>query len=210
MSESNLHVHFGCGLIAPEAWDNYDASPTLRLQRVPVVGTLLAQVVSPTFPKTVRYGDIVKGLPLPSGSCKGLYCCHMLEHLSLDDMRRALRNAHELLADDGVFRLVVPDLEAMATSYLDSSEVSACSEFMENTCLGVAERKRGLAALLRNSLGSSAHLWMWDFKGIAAELEFAGFKDIRRADFGDADDPLFAAVEKPGRWEGHLGIECRR
>jgi hypothetical protein len=210
MSESKLHVQFGCGLIAPETWDNYDASPTLRLQRLPGLGALFAEVVSPSFPKSVRYGDIVRGLPLPGGSCKGLYCCHMLEHLSREDMRRALRNAHHLLADDGVFRLVVPDLEALATSYLDSDDVEACSRFMEDACLGTPDRARGFAALLRNGLGNSAHLWMWDFKGMSAELVAAGFHGIRRADFGDADDPKFAEVEKPGRWDGHLGIECRR
>jgi hypothetical protein len=134
----------------------------------------------------------------------------VLEHLSLEDLRRALRNVHALLADGGVFRLVVPDLEALAESYLTSDDVDACSRFMEDTCLGVPERRRGFVALLRGGLGNAAHLWMWDFKGLATELRAAGFQGIRRARMGDADDPRFAAVEKPGRWEGHLGIECRR
>ena len=151
----------------------------------------------------------MKGLPLPNGSVKALYSCHMLEHLSLADMRQALVNARRLLAPDGVFRLVVPDLEALAHSYLDSDDLEACSRFMEDTCLGVRDRKRGFAALLREGLGNAAHLWMWDYKGLEAELHAAGFRDIRRASLGDADDPLFADVEKPGRWDGHLGIECR-
>jgi hypothetical protein len=58
--------------------------------------------------------------------------------------------------------------------------------------------------------GRSAHLWMWDYKNLAVELERAGFTGIRRASIGDNPDPHFADVEDPGRWENCLGMECKR
>jgi hypothetical protein len=51
---------------------------------------------------------------------------------------------------------------------------------------------------------------MWDYPAIAVELTDAGFRNIRRAAFGDAADPLFADVEEAGRWENCLGVECIR
>ncbi len=37
---STIYVQYGCGLSAPAGWNNYDASPTLRLQKLPVVGDI--------------------------------------------------------------------------------------------------------------------------------------------------------------------------
>lgn len=59
-------------------------------------------------------------------------------------------------------------------------------------------------------LGNSQHLWMWDYKSIAQELENAGFIDIRTAEFGDATDTLFTEVEDRGRWKNCLGVECKK
>ena len=49
-----------------------------------------------------------------------------------------------------------------------------------------------------------------DYKSITAELEKAGFSDIRRARFGDSDDKMFGSVEDEGRWINCLGVECRK
>jgi predicted SAM-dependent methyltransferase len=70
------------------------------------------------FPPNVRYGDIVKGLPVHAGSAAGVYASHVLEHLALDDLRTALRNTSAMLQAGGVFRLVVPDLEQLVHYYL--------------------------------------------------------------------------------------------
>lgn len=162
------------------------------------------------FPSNVEYGDIVKGLPLPDAFSAGLYCSHVLEHLSLSDFRLSLRNSHRLLAEGGIFRLVVPDLEYIAHTYLSREDPSACVQFMEQTGLGQMTRKRGIAGFLREWIGNSRHLWMWDFKGLATELTVAGFQNIRRAHLGDSADFRFLEVEEAGRWENCLGVECVR
>jgi hypothetical protein len=68
----------------------------------------------------------------------------------------------------------------------------------------------GVKGLLVAWLGNSAHLWMWDEKSMMAALHDVGFKRIRRASFGDAEDRKFAEVEDPDRFEGCLAIECSR
>ena len=76
--------------------------------------------------------------------------------------------------------------------------------------LGEKTAARGLRSLPRSLFGRSQHLWMWDYKSLAAELAAAGFTAIRRAQFGDSPNPYFLTVEDIGRWQNCLGIECRR
>src|SRR5690242_17561521 len=100
-------MQYGCGLCAPAGWRNFDASPRLRLEAMPVIGALSGRSAV-IFPKNVEYGNIVKGLPLAKGSCAAVYCSHVLEHLALNDLRTALRETYRVLAPGGLFRLVVP------------------------------------------------------------------------------------------------------
>ena len=36
-----IYVQYGCGLAAPKEWMNFDGSPTLRVQQIPIIGALL-------------------------------------------------------------------------------------------------------------------------------------------------------------------------
>src|SRR5271154_2334251 len=83
------YVQYGCGFSAPAQWTNFDASLTLRLERVPLLGGVAAGK-NGRFPSNVLYGDIVRGLPVAARSCHAIYCSHVLEHLSLNDFRAAL------------------------------------------------------------------------------------------------------------------------
>ena len=56
-----VYVNVGCGFDAGDGWLNFDASPTLRFERVPVLGRLYTKNDA-RFPESVRYGDIVKGI----------------------------------------------------------------------------------------------------------------------------------------------------
>jgi hypothetical protein len=191
-----LLVQYGCGFQAPAGWRNFDASPTLRFERLPVIGRAYTRN-SQRFPGNVEFGDIVDGLPLPAGSCRAIYASHVLEHLSLEDFRTALRNTYQLLKRDGLFRLVVPDLEILARRYLELREPTAAVTFMEETCLGVSERPRGLRGLLKLWLGNTNHLWMWDRKSLESELTKVGFSQIHACSLGDT--PIFDKVEDPAR-----------
>jgi SAM-dependent methyltransferase len=207
-----MYVHIGSHCRAPDGWENFDASPTLRFEKLPVVGRLYSKN-GWRFPRNVRYGDIVAALPLPDQSCDGAYASHVLEHLALEDLRKALVNIFRLLKAGGVFRLVVPDLEAEVRRYLDAlarGDADAAPAFMRDTGLGQERRPRGVAALLQSWLGNSRHLWLWDQPSLTAELGKAGFVSIRRCQCGDAADGRFAELEDQARFTGALALECRR
>ena len=52
-------TQFGCGLCAPPRWLNFDASPAIRLQRLPIIGNLVPSGQFGRFPENVKYGSIV-------------------------------------------------------------------------------------------------------------------------------------------------------
>ncbi|MGO8676430.1 MAG: class I SAM-dependent methyltransferase [Limisphaerales bacterium] len=206
---ANLYVQYGCGWTTPEGWAHFDASPALRWERVPVLGSLWTKNAK-RFPKTARYGDIVKGLPVAMGSCAGIYCSHVLEHLALADVDRALANTYGYLREEGTFRFVMPDLEQLARVYIADSDPGAAHRFMKGCLLGKERRPRGFIEFLIQWAGNSSHLWMWDEKAMTEELTRHGFRNVRRAQFGDAEDRRFREVEEKARFDGCLAMQCRK
>lgn len=202
------YVQFGCGFSAPRGWLNFDASPTLRFERLPVVGRLYTRNAQ-RFPVGVMYGDIVRGLPIRDGSAQGIYCSHVLEHLALDEVDAALKNVFRHLKPSGTFRMVLPDLERLAGDYLAAKDPNAAQKFMNDAALGVKSRPRGFA-ILQILLGNSNHLWMWDERSLGQKLREHGFREVRRAAFGDAEDTKFNEVEDVGRFAGCLAMQCRK
>jgi SAM-dependent methyltransferase len=205
-----IYVQYGCGRSCPSGWINFDSSPTLRLQVLPMIGRLFRRGDT-VFPEGILYGDIVKGLPVADESAAGIYASHVLEHLPYADFWTALDHTFRMLKPGGIFRLVVPDLQARAERYLRDVALNrpeANSWFMRATRLGREHRRRGLGALVREAFGGSTHLWMWDEKSLAAALHKTGFAGIRRCRIGDCEDAAFRQVEELGRfYDSHIGVE---
>ena len=202
-----LYVQYGCGLTAPEGWLNFDASPRLRLERVPALRTVFRATVGLLFPSNARTGNIVRGLPVPDGSASGVYCSHVLEHLPRDDLPEALRNTLRILC--GCLACVGP------TGAADIWHPrKGRSKRQSRSTMGRRTKSINLIALMRDHCGNSTHLWMYDFAALKALLEDAGFVGIRRCEFGDASDGMFALVEDHGRFfdggERELAIEAIR
>ena len=210
VGDQNVKVQFGSGPTAYPGWLNYDCSPTLRIQRLPIVGALARRKMSTVFDRSVLYGDTRTGLPLGAGTVSFLYCSHVLEHLSLEDFRLSLADCFRILVPGGIFRGVMPDLEAVVANYLHDKSLNACSRMMESSYLAVVSRPRGLVGLAKMLWGNSRHLWLWDYRGTKQELEMAGFIDVRRAQFGDSSHSEFNEMEVFESWDKQLGFECRK
>ena len=218
---AEVRIHYGCGLSTGKSWLNFDASPTLKVQRLPLIGSVLSKLAggATPFPADVRYGNIIDGPLVPEGTATAVFASHVLEHLSLRDARAALANTFRMLAPGGVFRMIVPDLRSRAQLYLrqvESGDPEASSNFMRYTMLGQEQRPRGLIKSIRHTFGASSHLWMWDLVSMRAELDRCGFVSVRECKFGDADDPAFAEVEDRARYidatlnEAECALEGRK
>jgi hypothetical protein len=139
-----------------------------------------------------------------------VYASHILEHLAYGDFESALQNTMKILEPNGVFRLIVPDLQERVRWYLrevSKGSTEASTNFMRSCHLGLEQRPRSVLGRIRLLIGGSAHLWMWDEPSIVEHLRKAGFIKIRRCEFGDSNDPMFAQVEDRARFiDGTLGL----
>ncbi len=204
-----MYLQYGSGFCAPQEWTNYDSSPTLRLERLPIIGRLITKNER-RFPGNIRFGDIVKGLPIRPNSCQAIYCSHVLEHLAYEDLLIALDNTFQYLKAGGTFRAVLPDLRYLANEYLQSQHVDAAYNFMQASGLGQKTRAREMKSFLKEWFGNSRHRWLWDKKSLSAVLERVGFTEIRGANYGDSSNDMFKLVEDPARFGGSFAIECTK
>lgn len=94
-------LNLGCGKRFHPQWVNLD--------------------ISPADPSVVAW-DVSGKIPFAAGSFDFCYASHLLEHLPRAAAPEFLSDCHRLLAPGGVVRIVVPDLEEVARSYLASLE----------------------------------------------------------------------------------------
>src|SRR6266700_3051673 len=97
------YIQFGCGLCAPPGWLNFDAGPIFWIQKhTTLLNPLFRRKGFPIYPvRNIQYADVIAGLPVPPQSADGVYCSHVLEHLSLDEFRAAIRNVLQYLKPGG-------------------------------------------------------------------------------------------------------------
>lgn len=100
---NKIFINLGCGDVFVESqdWINLDYWP-----------------VSPS----VKRANLLARLPLPSEGAKLVYASHFLEHIPKPDVAAFLKECHRVLEPGGVLRLVLPDLQEMASSYLKYRE----------------------------------------------------------------------------------------
>ncbi len=96
-------LNLGCGQRFHLDWVNLDLHPT-----------------SPS----IQQWDLQKDLPFSNESFDVVYHSHVLEHFSKADGLQLLQRCRRVLKSNGIFRIVVPDLERIARLYLEALDKS--------------------------------------------------------------------------------------
>lgn len=215
-SPRSLCLHVGCGLVVGKSWLNTDTSLSLRLVQLPLIGrSLQARLKLPPWSPLVRSGNIVKGLAIAPNSCELIYASHVLEHLSRRDFDRALHNILTYLQPGGTLRVVVPDLEQLARTYLHSLQDPeaanlAAGAFMENSFLGHNGSRRTFKHRLREAFANNRHQWMWDRHSLPSVFAQMGLTAVRVCEYGDWEDARFGELEHPDNFLGAIAVQGRK
>lgn len=215
MGANSALLNLGCGKLAADGWLNIDASPYLRLARIPGLARWAARAAGGLDPERVVYGDIVNGLKLERESAELVFASHMLEHLSRPDFHVALDNIYTYTKAGGLVRVIVPDLlyfvETYRTSLADpASSSQAADAFMEWSGIGAQNARKSLKHRLREAFSNSRHQWMWDRPSLVAALTDHGFKNCRVCGYGEWRDTRFADVEVEARHEHSICVEAEK
>lgn len=203
-------LNIGCGALAPEGWLNIDASPALRASKVPLLGRLVRLDPEHIAPNAV-YRDIVAGPPLEPRSCDLIFASHVLEHLSLADAHIMLDRVFVALRYGGIFRVIVPDLDAYVRDYILNPGAGAASAFMTRSGIGATRSRVGLRARMREALSNARHQWMWTGASLQREMEaFPRMHVTVRCGHEDVGDQRFLAVEQAKRHVNAVCLEAKK
>jgi predicted SAM-dependent methyltransferase len=94
---SPILCNLGCGARYHAAWINIDLH---------------------SHSESVFAWDLSKGLPVPDDTCDAVYSSHTIEHFNRDGAKKFLMECRRVLRPGGIIRLVAPDLECLARTYL--------------------------------------------------------------------------------------------
>jgi predicted SAM-dependent methyltransferase len=95
----NKYLNLGCGFHFSDKseWTNIDFTST--------------------HPKVIEH-NLLNGIPAKDSVYEMVYHSHVLEHFSESDGKKFIEECYRVLKPGGVIRIVVPDLEQIASNYL--------------------------------------------------------------------------------------------
>lgn len=185
--KDDLKINIGCGQSPCAGWLNFDSSPSVLIARTPV-SHLICKSLSKLKLLTkdqesfiyfckenhIRFGDALRGLPLPDSSCSVVYASHVLEHLyRLDEAPRFLTECMRLLKPGGTLRLAVPDLRVYVKRYVQSNNAEAFASALH--MVPAQTRSRWIALITGDR---TLHRWIYDQRSLSELLRKAGFANI--------------------------------
>jgi predicted SAM-dependent methyltransferase len=144
--------------------------------------------------------NVCEEFPLPSASCRSIFHEHLLEHFSVEEGLRMLKECHRLLMPGGVLRVAMPSLEVMLASCSDGSWKEKKSVHMPP----VETRAEYLNIYFRRW----GHKWIYDREELHRRLREAGFRTIRDCQRSVSTVPVLNDLEC--RPDSLLICECVR
>jgi predicted SAM-dependent methyltransferase len=203
-----MKLHLGCGPKILDGWINVDYSLGARLAKVPLFRAFnrRANLFNMDWDRRIFLHDLTRPFPWKDGSADMVYTSHTVEHFSREQGRRFLRECHRVLKEDGILRVIVPDLAFYVREY--SAGNLRADDFVEK--LGVLHH--GTGSRLKDSIApliQFPHKCMYDAPTMVAVLEEAGFAAESRGAYESAI-PDIRALEAPSRVQNAVIVEGRK
>ena len=216
-------VNLGSSARVAPGWTNVDFSWLVRLAQYPDLCRLLHrrglisddryQRIRRLDAESIICWDLRRGIPFPDATFDVVYHSHVLEHIDREAAPGFLRECLRVLRPGGTLRVVVPDLERLARTYLgvvdrlpfgataDEHRV-ATEEMFDHMIVRTPRNRRsqpGVVRFLENLLiGDTArsgvlHRWMYDRWSLGSLMTDVGFNDVV---------PCDAATSRINGWSG--------
>lgn len=189
-SNKNLYVQLDCFNQPANGWYNTDITPHLFIARIPLLACILFKIgiITPErynehkrgIFKKVYYLNLVKKFPFRSESVDAFFSSHVFEHVYLYQFEHVLKEIYRTLKKNGVFRIVLPDLDYVIKLY-DSKNPTKFLEYMyENHT---------------KTLSKNSHKWMYSAEYLKGILEKHGFKDVKICKYRQTSFPPFILLD---------------
>jgi predicted SAM-dependent methyltransferase len=131
--------------------------------------------VDGVFDRNVEFlVDFTRPLPFPDDSFDGVFTEHVLEHFTLEEGERLVRELHRVLRPGGCLRVVVPDAELIMRRYFDAPDALVARR--------AADRDETAMETVNSYFRQRyEHQFLYDWTTLKKLLERAGFGTVTRA-----------------------------
>ena len=168
-----LKLHFGCGSVRLDGWVNIDLAARVRELATPPDFTL----------------DVRQRLPFPGGSARLIYHEHLMEHLTIEEGTRCLRDWLRVLEPGGVLRVATPDLEYLVERYGGAWRDQAWLAQPEYAFVQTR------AEMMNVAFRWWDHRYLYDGEELGRRMREAGFDSVRRCAFRESGVPELVGLE---------------
>ena len=114
-----MKLNLGCGSQVPAGWVNVDYALGAQFMKIPFFRAFNRKVklFNLDWNEKIYLHDLTKKFPWTDSSIDIIYSSHTLEHFSKQDGKRFLSECHRVLRENGIIRIVVPDLRGIRLAH---------------------------------------------------------------------------------------------
>ena len=156
-------VHFGCGFNRLDGWINVDMDRACK-------------------PDVVA--DLRQDLPFRSGAVDYIHSEDFVDQLELEGAYRFFRECHRILKENGVMRLLTPNLYEFAKRYVDGDQ--GLLKLWDEQ-VGLPVKTRSLCELFNQGMRLGGHTFLYDAETLVYVLKECGF-EARRVNYRVSDE----------------------
>jgi predicted SAM-dependent methyltransferase len=120
--------------------------------------------------------DLRKRLPFKDNSADFTYNEHFIEHLTVEESQKVIKDLMRVLKPGGVLRIATPDLESVVKQYLDPKLEQ--DPLIKNWDMSFIRTR---AESINMSFRFWGHEWIYDWEELKRRLEEAGCVNIKRS-----------------------------
>jgi predicted SAM-dependent methyltransferase len=153
-----MKLNLGCGNVKLSGWINIDINPD-------------AEVIA----------DLRNGLPFRDASFQFVYSEHVLEHFSFPEGRILLKECYRVLADQGVLRIAMPDLDYLVLKYSSDWKNQDWLSWPGHEFI----QTRG--QMMNIVFSWWGHRYLYNEEDLKDQLKNAGFRDLLRMNLAESN-----------------------
>lgn len=153
-----IMLNVGCGTDYKKGWINIDNNSDDNIEKLDL------------------NWDLRNPLPFADGSVNYIFNEHFVEHLTVDESQKAIKDFMRVLKPGGVMRIAMPDLEDCIKLYLDKDWRKR--PVIKDHGLDFVETP---AELLNMSFSWWGHKWIYDWTELKRRLKQAGYTNFKKA-----------------------------
>lgn len=159
--QDRVMLNIGCGTDYKDGWINIDNNSDDNIEKVDL------------------NWDLRNPLPFNDGSIDFIFNEHFIEHLTVEEAQKSIKDFMRVLKPGGVMRIAMPDLEDVIELYNDKNWRKR--PVIKNHNM---EFVRTRAELVNMSFSWWGHKWLYDWEELVRRLKDAGCTKMTRCTFG--------------------------